>query len=309
MDGGTTRPAMKPTTFLTNFPALNTTLNKVCPGTHEHGQLIGYAKFNKDRRTRLAQKYPAALRRAIAEGVKRQKQWDAQGLNLVAIVNKRERRELNIVERNEPSEGKHGLQDIPHEEDCDEDLESASDGVNGRELDANEVRAARELDTRFYKTLGTCVEVPIRDCLPITGGPPIKVRWIDHDTGEQERGNYSSRLVGKQFRIGKNDDVVAATPPLECMRMVLSDAVTGPDPSCVLLADVSRAYMYAPTNEQLFVEIVPEARTADNEHMCWQVGEKHVWYQTSSRGLATAFDQPIGVPWFEQRSRITMLMP
>ena len=48
---------------------------------------MGYDKTNRCLRTKLAQKYPTELCRAIAEGVKRQKEWDRRDFKLLATVN------------------------------------------------------------------------------------------------------------------------------------------------------------------------------------------------------------------------------
>ena len=53
--------------------------------------------------------------------------------------------------------------------------------------------------------------------------------------------------------------------------MVLPDATTGPPDKCLLLADASRAYMYAPVNEEMYVDICEEAQTHENQGRCWKL--------------------------------------
>ena len=157
------------------------------------------------------------------------------------------------------------------EEHCDDDLAAAWDDVDGRELDPEKVKQARMVEVQYYRDMGTHIEVPLAECWRETCKAPIKVRWIDHNKGDSTRENYRSRLVCRQFNTGRDMDLFAGTPPLEAMRMVISDATTGPDARCLMLVDVSRAYMHAPVNEKLYVEIAGEARTPSSEGKCWKL--------------------------------------
>ena len=60
-DAGEEVPARKPTTVMTNCPALGITLNKRCKGEHQHQQLIG------GKRTAEAQAYPKQLCKALVD--------------------------------------------------------------------------------------------------------------------------------------------------------------------------------------------------------------------------------------------------
>ena len=52
----------------------------------------------------------------------------------------------------------------------------------------------------------------------------IQTRWIDIDKGDQDRPNYRSRLVGKEFNVDRQMGLFAATPPLEALKLLTSDA-------------------------------------------------------------------------------------
>lgn len=121
------------------------------------------------------------------------------------------------------------------------------------------VKLAMLEELQFYRHMNTFKGVLVADCWANTGGPPIKVKRVDRTKGDSCKEVYRSRLVGKQFPTGENDEPFAATPPLEAMRMVISNATTGSENKCLLLVDVSRAYMYAPVSEKLYVAICDEA--------------------------------------------------
>ena len=53
--------------------------------------------------------------------------------------------------------------------------------------------------------------------------------------------NTRSRLVANQINTGKEEGLVAATPPLEPLRMLLSAATSGNKPKVWMLSDRSRA--------------------------------------------------------------------
>ena len=68
-------------------------------------------------------------------------------------------------------------------------------------------------------------KVLISDCIAATGSPPFKGKWIDHSKGDAANPRYRSRWVAKQFRHMEADEVFAATPPIESLRVMLSDAM------------------------------------------------------------------------------------
>ena len=58
----------------------------------------------------------------------------------------------------------------------------------------------------------------------------IATRWMDVNKGDRQNPNYHSKLVAKEFNIGAADGLFAATPPLEAVRLLLSDAATVEEP-------------------------------------------------------------------------------
>ena len=249
--GGVERPARKATTFMTNCPGMALTLNKLCDGGHQHTVLEGA------KRTRMSQVYPDQLCRAIVGGLVLQKRWDSAGQYLLGTVGV-----CDYDEKPGPT---------PPEENYDAELQQAWDDVNGAELDAKKVKAARKLEMEYYFKMKAYKRVPVRQCLERTGRKPIKVMWIDHNKGDVDQPNYRSRLVAKQFNTGNDDSFFAATPPIEGLRVVFSHATTGRSRTkAVMVNDVSRAYMHAEAAPNIYVDECEEAEVeGDTEPMCW----------------------------------------
>jgi hypothetical protein len=136
------------------------------------------------------------------------------------------------------------------------------DDRTGKPLDAAKVRAAREeelqeLDRRVW------VEADVSECWEKKGRGPVGVRWVDVDKGF---GVHRSRLVAKDFKprnkVDDKEGLFAATPPLELVKMLLLKSAR---PSRrnkgvrkVMFIDISKAHLYAPMQEEDFVEYPSE---------------------------------------------------
>ena len=94
---------------------------------------------------------------------------------------------------------------------------------------------------------------PIEECFEKTRKSPIKMKWVDNHKGDRQNVNVRSRLVAKQINTGTEDGLLAATPPLEALRILLSATVTGNKPKALMFNDISRAYMHARTTSDIFV--------------------------------------------------------
>ena len=92
-------------------------------------------------------------------------------------------------------------------------------------------------------------------------GKIIGVRWVDVNKGDSEEPEYRSRLVGREFAVGKDDALYAATPPLEALRIIISHAATIPESGperVIMINDVRRAYFYAKIKRDVFIELPKE---------------------------------------------------
>ena len=71
---------------------------------------------------------------------------------------------------------------------------------------------------------------------------------MDVNKGDATATNDRSRLVGREFNIGRDVAMYASTLPLEALRVVISHAAThsqGGARRSVMVNDVRRAYSYA----------------------------------------------------------------
>ena len=90
------------------------------------------------------------------------------------------------------------------------------DEVTGRRLPADLVRAARREEVNFMLDWKTWERVERAEALRRTRLPPLKTRWVDVNKGDEQTPDIRCRLVAKEI-----DDCVAATPPLEALRLLL----------------------------------------------------------------------------------------
>jgi hypothetical protein len=85
---------------------------------------------------------------------------------------------------------------------------------------------------------------------------------LDINKGDEEETNYRSRLVAKDFNTGKEDGIFAATPPLEALKLLLTDVATvgvkGTEDKIMMINDVARAFFEADMRNELCVELPEE---------------------------------------------------
>ena len=97
-----------------------------------------------------------------------------------------------------------------------------------------EVKAARGEEVGYMLNRGIWSVVPIGMSSELIGKGPVSVRWVDQNKGGEGAMEIRCRLVAREFN-GKDkdrDDLVAATPPLEAKRMLLSRAATRKTVGC-----------------------------------------------------------------------------
>ena len=134
------------------------------------------------------------------------------------------------------------------------------DDLTGQLLPPELVRAARAKELEYFEAKRVWDKRPIAEARRVTGKPPITVRWVDVNKGDNLNPNIRSRLVARQIRQAGEDAIFAPTPPLEALRSVLSLATTDFDGRAphirdgkserrtqVSTVDISRAYFNAST--------------------------------------------------------------
>ena len=100
------------------------------------------------------------------------------------------------------------------------------DNLSGARLDPEGVKNAREEEMAEVHKHGVYVKVPVDECYEKTGKAPIRARWVDVKKGDSVHPEYRSRLVAKEIKKDKREDLFAATPPLEAKRLLFSVVVT-----------------------------------------------------------------------------------
>ena len=138
----------------------------------------------------------------------------------------------------------------------------AKDDVTGTELVPGLVRKARDEEIAYFIKRGVYEIVP-RSHQKTTGGKVIGTRWVDVNKGDAEAPDCRSRLVGREFNVGRDDNLYAATPPLEALRFVISHAATwargrSRGRRSIMINDVRRAYFYAQIQRDVYIEVPPE---------------------------------------------------
>ena len=146
--------------------------------------------------------------------------------------------------------------------------------MSGEPLNPEGVWAARKEELAEVHEHHVYKKVPISQCLERTGKPPIGTRWVDINKGDNVHPEFRSRVVGQEIRIDKRDDLFAATPPLEAMKLLLSLAITegvgykrGNETGGKKLGfiDIRRAYYHASARREVYVKLPPGD---EEEGMC-----------------------------------------
>ena len=87
-------------------------------------------------------------------------------------------------------------------------------------------RKARAEELRYFEAKGVWTIRRLNECLRRTGKPPITVRRVEVNKGDDNKTQIRSRLVAREIRMAGEAAIFAPTPPLESLRISLSHAVT-----------------------------------------------------------------------------------
>ena len=248
-DAGDPAAAKKRTGILTNSMILAMLLRDAqCRGEHVHTQLLGD-------RASAAQIYPDKFCRLVCEAVKREKssiEWRNRMQVKFDITGPMEKL-LSVQQAEELA--------TPPDEDPMAELYRDSefvDDTSGIMLDKGMAIAARRLEIEYFRKMGVYSKVRREKWMRT-----ITTRWLDTNKGDEESPNYRARLVAREIKKDKREDLFAATPPLESLRMVVSvcasNQLGSPDTRFIIMAtDVKRAYFYAPATRPIYIEIPAE---------------------------------------------------
>ena len=191
------------------------------------------------------------------------------------------------------------------EEEHDVEMAEAWDDVSGKALDPKQVRKARGEEIDYVHEMGLYVKVLVSECYKRTGKAPITVRWIDINKGDSESPNYRSRLVAREINTCKRDDLFAATPPPEALKIVISMTATGNKGEAIMTNDISRAYFHAKAERDVYVKLPDEDRANGEEQLCGKLqysmygtrGAARNWFHEYSQQLIfIGFRQELASP-------------
>ncbi len=167
--------------------------------------------------------------------------------------------------------GEIGIYALDDDGQVEEALKDAGSGYSGRYRDDitgqplrdDLVREARQKGLDHFCRKGVWIKRPRGEARRVTGRPPITVRWVDVNKGDDLNPKYRSRLVARQLKAQDRSGAsfFAPTPPLEALRTVLSMAATrvgswqpiweptSPHRMQLSFVDISRAYFNAKLDE------------------------------------------------------------
>ena len=150
----------------------------------------------------------------------------------------------------------------------------AWDDLTGLPLDAKELDKARRLEMQYAKDKKVWRKIK-RSKAQRQGMRIIKTRWIDINKGDDQARNYRSRFVAKEFNDKEIDGLSAATPPLEALRLLVSEVATY-DPGSIngtgkvfMTNDVARAFFEAPMHRDVCIELPTEAMEPGEDPLEW----------------------------------------
>ena len=128
----------------------------------------------------------------------------------------------------------HPYLTVPHEDNylehfsVPELFQVIYDDISGKKPDVNESWKAQDEELAEIVKHKLYTKVPIAECIEKNGKKPIAVRWVDINKGDDASQNYRSEIIANEFKFADRtrDDLLAATPPLEAKRALLSPATT-----------------------------------------------------------------------------------
>ena len=100
------------------------------------------------------------------------------------------------------------------------------DDLTGLPLPPELCRAARRKEIEYFRSKGVWDMRSINEARRVMRRPPISVRWVETNKGDDQNPNIRSRLVAREIRTAGQDAIFAPTPPLESLRMILTMATT-----------------------------------------------------------------------------------
>ena len=111
----------------------------------------------------------------------------------------------------------------------------------------------------------------VDECWEVTGKGPIGTRWVDTNKGDASNPDVRCRLVAQEINTHADDDLYAATPPIEALKTLLRIAAERrfcEDNVTILFADVRRAYFNAKVTRDVYVRLPKEDPRSSDQGTC-----------------------------------------
>ena len=160
------------------------------------------------------------------------------------------------------------------EEDCDVGIYNVCefyDDVSGGDLDKELVREARKIDMEFFHKMTVYEYRSVNECWKVIGKGPIGTRWVDTNKGDNDNPDVRSRLVAQEVNTCAGDDLYAATPPIEALKVLLRIAAERRFKKrnmTIIFADVRRAYFNAKATRDVYVKLPKEDPNSGDSNIC-----------------------------------------
>ena len=109
--------------------------------------------------------------------------------------------------------------------------------------------------------MGVWVKVDREQCFRDTGKPPIKLRCVDINKGDETKPNHRNRIVAKEIKTSNRPDLFAATPPIEHIKYLISRVASSQRsrrPTRLMVQDIKKAYFFADATRKIYIELPPE---------------------------------------------------
>ena len=84
--------------------------------------------------------------------------------------------------------------------------------VSGKALRKELVEEARAEEMATVKRMQVWINVDRDQCIRESGGPPIKLRWVDINKGDEKTPNYRSRIVATEIRTDSRQSCLRRLP-------------------------------------------------------------------------------------------------
>ena len=114
-----------------------------------------------------------------------------------------------------------------HDKDTAEDWTQYYDDMSGLPLRSDQFAKGRAEEMEVPDSFPIYHKVPIAETHDYTGKGPVGTKWVDISKGDQDDPEYISRRVAMEIKRKHDEDIFAATPPLDAKKLLFSLAVTG----------------------------------------------------------------------------------